>query len=431
MANGALASGQWTIVQGALGTTSGISGNLTAIACPDTTCWAVGDITAPVSAPDPQLIETNSGNGWSQALSPAPSTPGVGQVLNGIACVDANDCWAVGSIGHETLIDEYAGSTWTTVPSPNTPGVVDPELTSVTCVTLTDCWAAGWGRTADGFEQTVVEQYAGTSWTVVASPNTSNGDSNILNGIACVTASDCWAVGGGTDGTPLIEQYNGTAWVIDTDLVAQGPSSWLQAVTCGAANACWAVGSTSSTNGTLVQTLIERFDGTDWQQVPSPSPSPIPGADETDYLYGVTCDTGNECWAVGHMDVFLGADWGWSLIERYTAATGWTLAGFDPALPAQLFSAVGCGDLECAAVGTESEGIQPMIAESPVTAAAVGGSGTTAATPPASSGATGTGGPSIPDTGGAGMPWAPLLIGGGIVTVGLAGRLGRSAAHRS
>ena len=250
----ASASGSWTVVQGATGTASGIGGALEAIACPGTTCWAVGaGSSSSPEAPDPPLIETNSGSGWSVVSAPS-TAPGWTSELNGIACVDANDCWAVGAAGDQTLVDQYADGVWSTVSSPNPSGVSEPELFGVSCVSLDDCWAVGWGRrSSDEFEQTLTEHYDGTSWSIVASPNTNDGASNLLNGVACATASECWAVGGGASGAPLIEDYNGAAWTIDTNVDAPGQSTYLQAVTCAGTDACWAVGTTGATNGSESQ----------------------------------------------------------------------------------------------------------------------------------------------------------------------------------
>ena len=155
-------------------------------------------------------------------------------------------------------------------------------------------------------------------------------------------------------------------------------------------------------------------------------PNPIGGADGQNDLYSVTCDTGNECWAVGHSDYYLGADYGWSLIERYTASTGWTTDGPDPALSGEQFFGVACAALECTAVGGNSVDIEPAIAQSPVTMASVGGGGSSGTSGPPASGATGStgsAGPGVPDTGGAGTPWAPLLIAGGVVAVARARRV--------
>ena len=258
---------------------------------------------------------------------------------------------------------------------------------------------------------------------MVASPNTGNAYGNQLNGVGCLTAENCWAVGGGTTSRPLIEHYNGSAWAIDADVDAAGPFTDLQGVTCDSNGSCWAVGYTSSSSGFPAQTLIEQYDGGVWARVPSPSPDLFPGY-STDYLMGVTCDAGNECWAVGYSGDYDGGNYDWSLIERYTAATGWVLDGFDPALSAEHFFGVACGALQCAAVGRNDEDQEPAIAQSPVTMASVGGShGTSGSTPPGGSSASkGTAGPGVPETGGAGWPWAPLLVGGGIVTVALARR---------
>ena len=56
----------------------------------------------------------------------------------------------------------------------------------------------------------------------MATPNPATGKLNVhgLQGIACVTASDCWAVGGsGSTGEPglasrIIEHWNGAAWFL-------------------------------------------------------------------------------------------------------------------------------------------------------------------------------------------------------------------------
>jgi hypothetical protein len=416
---GVRAAAPGTIVQGALGSTSGISGGLDAISCTGATCWAVGASPSSPTAPTPALIEVNSGNGWSVVSSPSPeqSTPEVADDLSGIACIDAGDCWAVGSSGHQTLIENYAEGAWTNVSSPNPPGESDPSLTGVACPALDDCWAVGWARAADGSERTLIEHYDGTSWTIVASPNVSDPYSNLLLGVACPEAGDCWAVGGDSSTTPIIEHYNGSAWQIDPDVTNSGPSSSLLGVTCDSGGTCWAVGNVATTSDYEVQTLIDRYDGTAWERVSSPNPNEFPGPYAEDYLTGVTCDIGSECWAVGHSDYLAGAGYGQSVIERYTASTGWVVDGPDPALPAEQFAAVACGALECAAVGTDVRDIQPVIAESPVTMASVGGTHGGSAPPPDTSGSNGDAAPNVPDTGVVGMPWGPLLVGAGIASI--------------
>src|SRR5438128_5538070 len=85
---------------------------------------------------------------------------------------------------------------------------------------------------------------AAPGWSIVASANTSATQTNYLNGVTCVSASDCWAVGyynngsGGSGvGQTLIEHWNGTSWsIVPSPNVGIGnvgtASNFLEAVTC-------------------------------------------------------------------------------------------------------------------------------------------------------------------------------------------------------
>jgi hypothetical protein len=61
--------------------------------------------------------------------------------------------------------------------------------------------------------QTLTEQWNGTSWSIVTSPNTSTTQNNDLNGGSCTSASFCMAAGYYTYAAPydqtLIEQFGG------------------------------------------------------------------------------------------------------------------------------------------------------------------------------------------------------------------------------
>jgi hypothetical protein len=51
-------------------------------------------------------------------------------------------------------------------------------------------------RTGSGVWNTLIEQWNGASWSVVASPNVGSQD-NFLHGVAAITSSsNVWAVGG-------------------------------------------------------------------------------------------------------------------------------------------------------------------------------------------------------------------------------------------
>src|SRR5437879_10399298 len=83
-------------------------------------------------------------------------------------------------------------------------------------------------------------------WGVVSSPSVGAQD-NFFNGIAVVSASDIWAVGlyynDSFVSQTLTERWDGTAWSIVPSPSPDGLGNELQAVTAVAANDVWAVGS--------------------------------------------------------------------------------------------------------------------------------------------------------------------------------------------
>lgn len=430
LAGGVSAASQWAIVAGVVGAAGDTPGLLDATTCTGTTCWAVGSAEADMAHPTPPLIMSNSGDGWTVATVQGPASVNTFNRLNAITCVDAGDCWAVG-VGDNgtTLIERYVNGAWAYQPSPNPDGT-EPDLFGVSCADLTHCWAVGSYQLADNSSQTLIEQYDGTAWTIVGSPNSGNSVSNILNGIACPGAHDCWAVGGAQSDTPLVEHYDGAAWVIDANLSPSGPASGLQGVTCVSSSDCWGVGMHGTSYDSATQSLIEHYDGATWEAVSSPDPLGAPSGEN--YLYGVTCDSSSECWAVGHSDYFVGAGWGRSLVERYAASTGWTVAGPDPALSGEWFLGIGCGSSVCVAVGGDTVDIGVLIAETPLPPPSEGTVTGTSGNPPSAVGGSKAVAAPVPDTGaGAVSPWPLLLVGGGTVSAVLARRMRRGNGRAS
>ena len=192
-------------------------------------------------------------------------------------------------------------------------------LRGVTCVSASECWAVGYYLT-DNAAQTLIERWDGTSWTIVSSPNTSTSDYNSLSGVTCVSASDCWAVGyyaiTGSVLQTLIERWDGTSWaIVSSPNTSTSQSNFLYSVTCGPASDCWAVGYyIVDAVSNLNQTLIERWDGTSWAIVSSPNTS----ASQSNLLYSVTCGSTPDCWAVGYY--YNASSVAQTLALRYTAS---------------------------------------------------------------------------------------------------------------
>jgi hypothetical protein len=111
-----------------------------------------------------------------------------------------------------------------------------------------------------------------------------------LEGVAALSASDAWAVGS-TASASLILRWNGTAWSqVPSPAV---PFSILTGVSMVSASDGWAVGYYDSSTGPQ-KTLILHWNGTSWAKVTSPDPSP-----GGDLLFGVSGVSATDAWAVG------------------------------------------------------------------------------------------------------------------------------------
>src|SRR6267143_1650394 len=193
---------------------------------------------------------------------------------------------------------------------------------------------------------------AAGSWTVVSSPNTSPTANNFLQSVTCVSASDCWAAGtyfavGGVSQT-LVERWDGTSWaIVGSPNASATQSNFLYGVTCVSASECWAVG---YYKGSVNQTLIERWDGISWTIVNSPSTS----ATEHNVLYGVTCVSASDCWAVGFYKNSLTSN-NQTLIERWDGTSWAVVTSPNASTQVDVLFSVSCRSAsDCWAAGYQS-----------------------------------------------------------------------------
>ena len=245
---------------------------------------------------------------WSRFWVAEPQIlPHPAQLVD-VTCATVDDCWGVGDFGNppagsnagaQPLVVHDSGGRWTVVSTPvvNTGEEIETaSLSDVGCVSATNCWAVGGGGGADN-HQPLIEHFTGTSWTLVGSPAVGGGD---LDGVACVSATDCWAVGsadiGSNEPHPLIERYTGAAWtLVSSPPVSDGVYTGLASVTCPSSSDCWAVGETSNSVQAQMP-LIEQFNGTGWSVVNGAS---APASPIEFGLSSISCPTTNDCWAVG------------------------------------------------------------------------------------------------------------------------------------
>ena len=269
--------------------------------------WAVGYYSmTPIGPPrlDLTLIEQWNGTTWKVVPSPNVD-PGVEQNdLYGVAAISAKDVWAVGTHSangqnyYETLIEHWDGTQWSIIPSPNA-GSRKNFLYSVAAISSNNVWAAGYYFPDFGSTyQTLVEHWDGTTWSVIPSPSPGSSDNRLASITSIQGSNELWAVGYYTDMyTPdqtLIEQWNGSAWsVVSSPNLGSGTNA-LTGVASISKSDAWAVGY-DSVNNSPFQTLILHWNGTKWQVVPSPNPGP-----QHNVLFAVTHVPGTtQAWTVG------------------------------------------------------------------------------------------------------------------------------------
>lgn len=356
-------------------------------------CWVVGFYISG-GGNDQTLVEHDSGSGWTIDATSQDTSTTEDNALQGVTCVSASDCWAVGyacaggtcpfggSGVQETLAEHYNGSAWAIVATPTVTGQ-DTQLYGVSCVTSSDCWAVGItcnggscpGLGATGTSETLAEHWNGSAWSTVSTSNVGTGEDNVLSGIACAGTGDCWAVGysctGGTcpfgSGVQqtLIEHWNGTTW--STTASADQSSTadnTLNSVSCASATDCWAAGYYKS--GSNLQTLTEQDTGSGWSIVASPNTS----STQDNEFFGIACDATGDCSAVGFYCCDT-SNAGQALIETETGGA-WVIAS-DPSNSSSAsefnqLAGVSCDSLgDCAAVGDYAKNnatFQTLIEES-------------------------------------------------------------------
>jgi hypothetical protein len=117
-----------------------------------------------------------------------------------------------------------------------------------------------------------------------------------LSAQACIAVGSYDKDSADTPTVPLAERWDGSSWSIletpsPTDVPGGTAVSYLNDVACTSSSACTAVGYYTTSGGTFG--LIERWNGGDW------SIQPNPGGVDNNQLHGVSCTGEQECLAVG------------------------------------------------------------------------------------------------------------------------------------
>jgi hypothetical protein len=285
-------------------------------------CMAVGD-DVPVRGrmAGETLAEVWDGSAWSLLPTPDPST--IEDFLNGVSCTSASECMAVGydqeNFSLDPLFESWNGTTWSVADTdPSAVGL----LVGVSCTSASACMAVG-DLDLNG---TVADVWDGTSWSPLSTPNPPGTGEDGLSGVSCTDASDCTAVGFYVDalqrGLTLAEKWNGTVWSVvrspsPTPGAPKAGLNELYGAACAAPSQCMAVGSYVDRVG-LVRTLAEQWSGSTWSLAKSPDPT------LSSFLIGVSCPSASQCTAVGWDQVSVpNFPRSYTLIEQWNG-TNWS-----------------------------------------------------------------------------------------------------------
>ena len=274
------------------GTLPGSLNVLADVACTSAaSCWITGEYGSVNGATEVVLNLALHWNGkvWSQVPAPNPGGSGNHHVngLVSVRCAGPKDCWAVGTaaiIGGKLIFRDEAlhwnGKKWSSVTVPNPGGVANGgvnELAGLSCISASDCWATGvYGKVAERALNLALH-WNGKRWSTVATPDpqgTHAGVSNVLVGVSCSSAKDCWAVGSISGADPMksstkneVLHWNGAAWakasVPQPGGTAAGDLSELNSVRCPSPANCWAVGDQRGKNGPDLSQLL-HWNGVKW-----------------------------------------------------------------------------------------------------------------------------------------------------------------------
>jgi hypothetical protein len=225
----------------------------------------------------------------------------------------------------DTYLQRWNGQKWVKVATPTIPNGRYLSFHGVSCTSTVRCFAVGAYVPPNGRALPLTERWNGTSWTRVKAPDTGLlGEGDFLNSVSCASAANCvaageYALGGAGRPATFVEVWNGATWRIVPSADPPHSYSALSGVSCHTATSCIAVGRFETPTGSFKipsKTLAERWDGTEWSIVSSPSPGP-----KVNSLSAVSCWAEKHCFAVG---TYKASSTNHSLTERWNG-TKWLI----------------------------------------------------------------------------------------------------------
>jgi photosystem II stability/assembly factor-like uncharacterized protein len=232
-----------------------------------------------------------NGTQWAEI---SPPSWGYYNGLGEVEATSAGDVWAAGSLNTAPTLFRWNGTQWQTVPAPHSGYVADIEARTANDVLV----AFRPGQTSS----CAVYQWNGTGWRHMP------GNTGCPNAIVPISENDVLAVGTHFEPDPLdpqtgrnlahAERWDGTQWeTVPSESPGRDGSNLLFDVEAVSPDDIWAVGyySTYAQNGRH-KTLALHWDGEEWNHIPSPNYL----GNQTSTLTDVSAISSNDVWAVGY-----------------------------------------------------------------------------------------------------------------------------------
>lgn len=360
-ASALLATALWAGTAGAAGArpapraTASTDSSLAGVACPSTTvCVAVGFAT--LKGVEVPFAEVRSSKAWTVQTLPDPTGFDRGQ-LYAVACPTTTSCAAVGDFDNSTgaqlmLAYGWNGKAWTVEATPAPADYYGQQLNGIACPSASACYAVGTYFESSGDQVQLAEYWNGKTWATQTLPS---GTPKFLMSVACTSATACTAVGsyakGAGNDLTLAEDWNGTAWAAETAPNPKGAQGTYPAtIACSSASSCTSVGYYQTSTAYLGE--AESWNGKAW----TVESTPAPASGDSGFLSGVACPAAAECMSVGYVQDASGNDT--TLAESWTGKAWATTATVNPKSSSteQLFGVACPSATSCTAVGTWTKG---------------------------------------------------------------------------
>ena len=185
--------------------------------------------------------------------------------LNGVDFIAPDNGWAVGD--HSTML-HWDGESWSLIKQSEDTDYYTLELQDIAFISATEIWAAGGVNSEGGGGPLLIHlQWDGQVWQDLE-PNTPYCECYFY-GIAMLSGTDGWAVGGGYGAATV--HWDGTTW----QEVPNPGNYWFYSVVALAPDEVWADGIQNQSSDTIPMTV--HWNGQEWVEVNSlVTPDPLP-----------------------------------------------------------------------------------------------------------------------------------------------------------